>query len=403
MTARDVAGGRRAASPPQRHGGGAAGSPARPADDRLGPHRRGAGADRRVLVPHPEPGVPRARRDGRAGAGERRPARTAGPQALRGHAAGRVGVRRVARRRARRGPGAHPAAADDRLRRPSARRAASPRSSRPSGPCTPSGWSGTSPPSGCCGAASGVDRRGWRRWSSGCATSRRCSTGSTALPGILAPRLLTSHCGRSSVAPHRPARGAHMPTPLHHPPRRRGDDRLRRRGAVGADRAGSSGVYRAAMAVMLAALVPAVLVDWSTTEPRRGLVFAGLIGLAGVMVVRAELAVRRAPARTGGPTAAYLEHIGFTLISLADGFAVVAADPGRGARLGRRRARGRRRGRGPPDAAGREAPAGAPGARRAGTGRLILSGFGHAGRRPPGRGPAAWSGCARRGWPPSSR
>jgi hypothetical protein len=43
------------------------------------------------------------------------------------------------------------------------------------------------------------------------------------------------------------------------------------------------------------------------------------------MVVRAELAVRRSPARTGGPTAAYLEHLGFTLIALADGFAVVAA------------------------------------------------------------------------------
>jgi hypothetical protein len=85
------------------------------------------------------------------------------------------------------------------------------------------------------------------------------------------------------------------------------------------------GVYRAAMAVMLAALIPAFLVDWATTDTTARAVFAGLIGLAGVMVVRAELAVRRSPARTGGPTAAYLEHLGFTLIALADGFAVVAA------------------------------------------------------------------------------
>lgn len=85
------------------------------------------------------------------------------------------------------------------------------------------------------------------------------------------------------------------------------------------------GVYRGAMAVMAAALVPAVVVDWSTTEPTARLVFTGLIGLAGVMVVRAELAGRQHPARTGGPTGAYLEHIGFTLIALADGFAVVAA------------------------------------------------------------------------------
>ena len=85
------------------------------------------------------------------------------------------------------------------------------------------------------------------------------------------------------------------------------------------------GVYRVAMAVMAAALVPAVLVDWSTTDPTARLVFAGLIGLAAVMVTRAELAGRRPPARTGGPTVGYLEHIGFTLISLADGFVVVAA------------------------------------------------------------------------------
>jgi hypothetical protein len=83
-------------------------------------------------------------------------------------------------------------------------------------------------------------------------------------------------------------------------------------------------VYRGAMAVMLAALVPAVLVDWATTDPTARIVFTGLIGLAAVMVVRAELAARRPPAHTGGPTAGYLEHIGFTLISLADGFAVVA-------------------------------------------------------------------------------
>lgn len=85
------------------------------------------------------------------------------------------------------------------------------------------------------------------------------------------------------------------------------------------------GVYRGAVAAMALALGPAVLVDWSTTDPTARIVFAGLIALAAVMVVRAELAVRGRPARTGGPTAAYLNHIGFTLIALADGFAVVAA------------------------------------------------------------------------------
>lgn len=85
------------------------------------------------------------------------------------------------------------------------------------------------------------------------------------------------------------------------------------------------GVYRVAMATMAAALVPAVLVDWSATDPTARIVFLGLIGLAAVMVLRSELAVRQSPARTGGPTPGYLEHLGFTLIALADGFAVVAA------------------------------------------------------------------------------
>lgn len=96
-------------------------------------------------------------------------------------------------------------------------------------------------------------------------------------------------------------------------------------GALSAPTGRFVGVYRWAMAVMAAALVPAVLVDWATTDPTARVVFVGLITLAAVMVVRAELAARRHPARTGGPTPGYLDHIGFTLISLADGFAVVAA------------------------------------------------------------------------------
>jgi hypothetical protein len=96
-------------------------------------------------------------------------------------------------------------------------------------------------------------------------------------------------------------------------------------GALSAASGRYLGVYRGAMAVMLGALVPAVLVDWATTDGTARIVFAGLLVLGAVMVLRAELAVRRRPELTGGPTAAYLEHIGFTLIALADGFAVVTA------------------------------------------------------------------------------
>jgi hypothetical protein len=84
------------------------------------------------------------------------------------------------------------------------------------------------------------------------------------------------------------------------------------------------GVYRSAMVVMAAALVPAVLVDWTTTDVVGRFAFGGLFLLSLGMVVRAELAARMAPERTGGPLPAYLGHVGFTLIALADGFGVVA-------------------------------------------------------------------------------
>ena len=84
-------------------------------------------------------------------------------------------------------------------------------------------------------------------------------------------------------------------------------------------------VHLAGVTVMAAALVPAVLVDWTTTPTGARIAFAALSVLALVVVVRAVLAVRGRPQVTGGPTGAYLGHVGFTLIALADGFAVVAA------------------------------------------------------------------------------
>ena len=85
------------------------------------------------------------------------------------------------------------------------------------------------------------------------------------------------------------------------------------------------GVYRVGLGVMTAALVPAVLMDWASTDAVARLAFGGLFVLAVVMVVRGERAARLAPARTGGPRRDYVQHVGFTLIALADGFAVVAA------------------------------------------------------------------------------
>ena len=83
-------------------------------------------------------------------------------------------------------------------------------------------------------------------------------------------------------------------------------------------------VYRAALVVAVVALVPAVFVDWQTTASGLRAVFAGLLVLALVMVGRSVLAVQQRPAPGEAPTAAYLDHLGFTLISLVAGFAVVA-------------------------------------------------------------------------------
>ena len=94
-------------------------------------------------------------------------------------------------------------------------------------------------------------------------------------------------------------------------------------GLLAVPRGRFASVHRAALVVAVVALVPAVLVDWQTTAPALRAVFGGLLVLALVMVVRSVLAVRRRPSRGEAPSAPYLDHLGFTLISLADGFAVV--------------------------------------------------------------------------------
>ena len=84
-------------------------------------------------------------------------------------------------------------------------------------------------------------------------------------------------------------------------------------------------LHLAAVVLMAAALVPAVLVDWATTPVGARVAFGALSFLALLMVARAALAARGRPQVVGGPTAAYLGHVGFALVALADGFAVVTA------------------------------------------------------------------------------
>ena len=118
--------------------------------------------------------------------GRGRPARTPGSQAVRGNAGRPRGLRRVARERARRGPGAHSAAADDRVRRAPA--------------LGPAGGDHRGPPRRACRAARAVPRR--PRMADGGRRGRRGAPGTLefgirheqavldwfdVLPGILAP------------------------------------------------------------------------------------------------------------------------------------------------------------------------------------------------------------------------
>lgn len=81
--------------------------------------------------------------------------------------------------------------------------------------------------------------------------------------------------------------------------------------------------YLGAMICMALFLVLAVAVGWAAHDAATRIIFSALIGLAGFMVWRAVMAGRLRPVGLARPSAPYFEHIGFTLVGLFDGFAVV--------------------------------------------------------------------------------
>lgn len=82
-------------------------------------------------------------------------------------------------------------------------------------------------------------------------------------------------------------------------------------------------VYLASLSGMALFLVLAVGVGWGANDTATRIIFSALSGLAGFMVWRGARAGRLRPAASARPAAHYVEHIGFTLVGLADGFAVV--------------------------------------------------------------------------------
>ena len=83
-------------------------------------------------------------------------------------------------------------------------------------------------------------------------------------------------------------------------------------------------VYLASLTAMLAFVIGAVIVAWTGLGTAPRIVFAALIALGAYMLLRAMQA--RAVLRGGGASdsARYLDHVGFTLVALFDGFAIVA-------------------------------------------------------------------------------
>jgi len=86
---------------------------------------------------------------------------------------------------------------------------------------------------------------------------------------------------------------------------------LRRRSVVG--------VYVWSLVAVLVFVAAAVAVDWRSLEMASRVVFLGLIALGGYMVWRAVRAHRSR--NSAGP--AFIDHVGFGLISLFEGFVIV--------------------------------------------------------------------------------
>ncbi|MFI6676795.1 hypothetical protein [Kribbella sp. NPDC050470] len=72
-------------------------------------------------------------------------------------------------------------------------------------------------------------------------------------------------------------------------------------------------------------MVISVAVGWRDMSTTSQVVFSGLIVLGGYMMWRGIQASRTRPVDGGPPSGAYLEHLGFTLIALFEGFVIVAA------------------------------------------------------------------------------
>lgn len=81
--------------------------------------------------------------------------------------------------------------------------------------------------------------------------------------------------------------------------------------------------YLWSLVAMEVFLVLAIAEVWATIGVATRLLFAAFAALGVYMVWRAEQARRSQPSGSAGPSAAYVAHVGFTLVALFDAFVVI--------------------------------------------------------------------------------
>jgi hypothetical protein len=94
-------------------------------------------------------------------------------------------------------------------------------------------------------------------------------------------------------------------------------------GCVAITRRAAFGVYFAALVAMMVFLLSAVGIDWPGLGVGPRVLFAVLAALGGYMVWRGIRARRLLGAGATPQRIRYLDHVGFTLVALFDGFAII--------------------------------------------------------------------------------
>ena len=84
-------------------------------------------------------------------------------------------------------------------------------------------------------------------------------------------------------------------------------------------------IYAAGLVGLIVLMLAVVAYDWTALHLAQQITFAGLCALGIYTGRRALQAHRELASRQPGWQARYVDHVGFTLISLFDGFTIVAA------------------------------------------------------------------------------